>query len=137
MVEESATNTYLVAAPFDQAVKVVRKILSGANLRITGELNMSGRIQRALLIHTAPCVVLFASPATDPENFAGNPSGAALIPLHIVISARGTQTEVHVLRALPRDDGTVDRRMTAATRDLQTLIGQAIETIGMRASLGV
>jgi hypothetical protein len=132
MTGEPATNTYVIAQPFDQAVKLLRKALSCANLRITGELNMSGRIQRQLLIDTPPCLLMFASsPFEDVDQCP-----AALTPLHIVVSARASQTEIHVLRVLPREDGPLDCVALAALGRLQTAISQAIERIGMRASLG-
>jgi uncharacterized protein (DUF302 family) len=124
MAEENATSTYVIAEPFDLAVRLVRKVLAEASLKITGEMNMSGRIQRALWIQTAPCLVLFASPAA----FAAEPDAAGLTPLHIVISARGEQTDVHVLKVLPRDS-EVSSRLKAA-------IAEAIETIGMRVGPG-
>ena len=137
MAGESATITYLIARPFEQAVKLLRKVLSRANLKITGELNMSGRIQRRLLITTPPCLVLFASPATPIiEGAVPEPGPAALTPLHVVVSARGSQTEIHILRVLPREDGPLDRVAVAALGRLQAAISQAIEKIGMRASLG-
>jgi len=137
MAGEPATNTYLIAQPFDRAVELLRKALSRANLKITGELNMSGWIQRQLLIGTAPCLVLLVSPVTSViEGFATDPCPPALTPLHIVVSARGAQTEIHVLRVLPREDGPLDRVAVAALGRLQTAISQAIEKIGMRASLG-
>ena len=137
MAGEPATSTYLIAQPFDRAVKLLRNVLSRANLKITGELNMSGRIQRQLLIGTAPCLVLFASPSTPfAVVFAAEPCPAALTPLHIVVSARGSETEIHVLRVLPREDGPLDRAAVAALGRLQAAISQAIEKIGMRAGLG-
>ncbi len=131
MAEEHATSTYLIAEPFDRAVKLVRRALAGANLKLTGELNLSGRIQRELLIDTAPCLLLFACPATPAAT-----SPTTLTPLHIVVSGRGAQTEIHVLRVLPRDSGPVDRLAIATLGQLQTAISQAIEKIGMRAGLG-
>ena len=137
MAGESATITYLIARPFEQAVKLLRKVLSRANLKITGELNMSGRIQRRLLITTPPCLVLFASPSTPLiENTAPESGPPALTPLHIVVSARGSQTEIHILRVMPRADGPLDRAAVAALGRLQGAISQAIEKIGMRSSLG-
>ena len=136
MADENATSTYLIAEPFDRAVNLVRRVLAAANLKIVAELDMSGRIQRGLLIRTVPCTVLFASAPTSPASFAADPQEAALTPLHIVVSAHGSQSEVHVLRVLPRDNGTLDSRTIAASSLLQTAIAQAIATIGMRASLG-
>jgi hypothetical protein len=131
MAEEQATSTYLIAEPFERAVKIVRRALSGANLKLTGELNLSGRIQKHLLIDTAPCLLLFASPAAPVDL-----SHASLTPLHIVVSGKGSQTEIHVLRVLPRDNGPLDRVAVAALGELQSTISQAIARIGMRAALG-
>ena len=134
MIDESATGRYLIAEPFSQAAKLLRKALLGADLKVTGELDMSGRIVRALHIDIAPCLVLLACPLT-PAAFGSDPAVAAITPLHIVVSARGAQAEVCVLRVLPRDDGLLDRSMLAATARLQTAALQAIETIGMRECL--
>lgn len=136
MAEEQATSTYLIAEPFERAVKIVRRALSGANLKLTGELNLSGRIQKHLLIDTAPCLLLFACPATPIPATPVGLSQASLTPLHIVVSGRGSQTEIHVLRVLPRDNGPLDRAAVAALGELQSTISQAIARIGMRAALG-
>ena len=138
MAGEPATTTYVIPEPFEQASKLIRRLLAGANLRITGELNLSGRIYRHLLIETSPCVVLFVSPSAEaPESGASNPYSAALAPLHVVISARDSHTEIHILRALPREDGRMGQSGLAALGRLQATIFQAIETIGMRASVAV
>src|ERR1044071_7733382 len=129
MEPASAIATYRIGEPFDRAVKLVRRVLSRTGLRITGELNLSGRIQRMLPVQTAPCVVLFATSA----GFAP----AELAPLHFIISARRRITEVLVLRVLPRGDGTPDHHMPAARRDLQTLASEAMQTVGLRSGLGV
>lgn len=136
MNEENATTTFVIAEPFERAVKLVRKALSGMDLRITGELNMSERIQRRLLIRTAPCIVLFASPNIALEDVPES-GEASLTPLHVVVSGRGSQTEVHLLKVLPRPDSSLDRRTVKVSGQLQSMIVHAMETIGMRAPLGV
>jgi uncharacterized protein (DUF302 family) len=110
MAEESATITYLVSEPFELAVQSLRKALADGNLKPAGELDMSSRIRERLLIDAAPCRVLFiaATPAAF-EEFGADPAAAALTPLHIVVSARGSQTEIHLLRALPAHNGPLDR----------------------------
>jgi uncharacterized protein (DUF302 family) len=134
MAEEKATSTYVIPESFDRAVELVREVVSKAKLRITGELNMSGRINRALLIEMAPCVVLFASPSTATERSAAD--ALALTPLHIVVSARGSHTEIHLLKISARADGLHSRAPAAAFGELQSNLTHAIESIGMRASLG-
>jgi hypothetical protein len=136
MTGESATTTYLIAEPFPQALRSLRRVLSAGDLKITGELNISGRIWRSLLIGTAPCVVLLVWPSAVPRKTLGSDSCAgALAPLHVVVSGRGSQSEVHVLRMLPNDGGLLDRRTMASVNQTQAEIVQAIEKIGMRVSL--
>jgi uncharacterized protein (DUF302 family) len=64
MADESATTTYSIPEPFDEAVRSLRRVLAEASLKITGELDLSERLQRRLLVNTPPCLVLFASPTT-------------------------------------------------------------------------
>src|ERR1017187_3477988 len=81
MAAESATTTYLVSETFDLAVKSVRRVLADANLKLAGELDMSGRIRQRLLIGTAPCRVFFvAAPAAAVEEVGADPRTAALTP---------------------------------------------------------
>jgi uncharacterized protein (DUF302 family) len=137
MAAEWATTTYLVRQPFDLAVKSLRKVLAEANLKLAGELDMSSRIRRRLLIGTAPCHLFFvaAAPAAF-EELGSDPCAAALTPLHIVVSARGSQTEVHLLRALPAHQLLREQPTRKAFREVQARIAQAIERIGMRSTLG-
>ena len=136
MICDSATARYLIAQPFDQAVKLVRQSLSRARVTISREANLSAWIHKRLLISTPPCLVLFAS-SSSPVIEIGDtePLEAALIPLHVIVSAQGSQTEIHVLRALPCAD-----RLEGAGTDkfvlLQKAVSQAIEQIGIRVGLG-
>jgi hypothetical protein len=77
-----------------------------------------------------PCLVLFASSSTRAmEELAAHPYGAVLTPVHIVVSARGSQTEVHLLRAVPLLDGPWERPALTTL----TAIHHVVETIGMRS----
>lgn len=137
MAEEPAITTYLVSEPFELAVKSLRKVLADANLKLAGELDMSRRIRKRLLIGAAPCRVLFvaATPAAFEEPGA-DPRAAALTPLHIVVSARGSQTEIHLLRALPARNVSLDRPTLDVFRHMQARVAQAVERIAMRSILG-
>jgi uncharacterized protein (DUF302 family) len=137
MADEPATTTYSIPEPFDEAVRSLRRVLADAGLKITGELDLSGRLQRRLLVDTPPCLVLFAGPAPPVLLWpSGHPGTAALTPLHIVVSARGLQTEVHVLRIPPPQDGEADASAMAVLGRFRAQLSQAIEKIGMRAVLG-
>jgi uncharacterized protein (DUF302 family) len=138
MADEPATTTYSIPEPFDDAVKSLRRVLAEAGLKITGELDLAGRLQRRLLIDTPPCLVLFAGPATP--AFKGPPAypgAAALTPLHIVVSARGAQTEIHVLRIPEPHDGSQDASAMVELGRFRAQLSQAIGKIGMRAVLPV
>lgn len=138
MADESATTTYSIPEPFEGAVRSLRRVLAEAGLKITGELDLSGRLQRRLLVDTPPCLVLFASPlAPVLLGPSGLPGAAALTPLHIVISAHGSQTEIHVLRIPPPHDGMQDASAVAELGRFRAQLAQAIGKIGMRSALCV
>jgi hypothetical protein len=134
MATELATTTYLVSEPFELAIKSLRKILADANLKLAGELDMSSRIRATLRIGTTPCRLLFV--AATPAQFASGADryAAALTPLHILVSARGAQTEVHLLRTLPAHNISLDQPTMEVFRNVQARIVQAVERIGMRST---
>lgn len=137
MATELATTTYLTSEPFELAIKSLRKVLTEANIKLAGELDMSSRIRENLLIGIAPCRVLFVAATWAAfEELAADPRAAALTPLHIVVSARGSQTEFHLLRALPAQDSPLDPSTLEEYRHWQARIAQAIERIAMRSTLG-
>jgi uncharacterized protein (DUF302 family) len=136
MIAESATTTYLVPEPFEQALLALRRVLAQANLPVTGELDMSRRLRESLLIGLTPLRVLFiAAPPWTFSRLAEAPGIVALTPLHVVVSARGSQTEIHFLRTVPTDLSPVDEPVMRAIHRLQDRITQAVERIGMRATL--
>lgn len=136
MAEEPATITYSIAEPFEQALKTVRRVLIGHGLKVSGQLDISSRIRQRLLIGTAPCVVLLVSPSAAFGKALGSDSSAAgLSPLHVVVSSRGIQSEVHVLRILSNGGGLLDRQAMAALNQIQAHILEAIEKIGIRVTL--
>ncbi len=138
MAEEPATITYSIAEPFEQALKTVRSVLSGPGLKVSGQLDISSRIRQRLLIGTAPCVVLLVSPSAALGKTLGSDSSAAgLAPLHVVVSSRGRQSEVHVLRILSNEGGLLDRQAMSAVNQIQAQILEAIEKIGTRVTLTV
>lgn len=114
MPDESATTTYSIPVPFDHAVQSLRTALGEAGLKITGQLDVSARLQCRLLVNTPPCLVLFAGPP------------ATLTPLHIVVSARGLRTEIHLLKIPPTGEMGLFRAR----------LSRALEKIAMRAVLG-
>jgi len=137
MSDEEATITYMVREPFEQAVRSLRKALSDGNLELAGELDISSRIRQKLLVDTAPCRVFFVTAAPGVfEKPGADPYAAALTPLHVVISARGSQTEVHLLRPFSAQKQPMAPPTLAAFRRLQIRVVEAVERIGMRCRFG-
>jgi uncharacterized protein (DUF302 family) len=128
---ESATTTYYIPESFDGAVRTVRRVLSEAGLEVGNELDMAGRLQRRLQVHTQGCKVLFVSAGASRWKDAG---GAAKQPLHVVVSERGDHSEIHILRVPYGDDA---EGLQAALGRLRAQIADAIERIAMRVLPGV
>ena len=124
MAAESATATYYMAEPVDDAVRLLRGALDAGGLTISGELDMAVRLQRRLHVETPACKVLFVSlPASRCRD-----TRAALAPLHVVVAQRNQHSEVHIVR-VPPGEGELAQ--------LRTQIAHAIERIAMRALLCV
>ena len=127
MTSESATATYYIPESVDEAVRSLRRVLAQAGLKVTGELDMAGRLLRRLQMDTPACKVLFVIPESM--------RGAAPSPFHVVVSQRGDRSEIHIMR-VPALAGEVDEARTTLT-ECHRRVAQAIERIAMRAMLGV
>lgn len=132
--DASAINTYMLDEQFVQALKRVRTALENAHLAIAGELDLAARIRKTLRISVPPCVVLFAAYPewTTQEYWDLGSTVGTLIPLHIVVSARGDWTEVHFLRSLPTLNEVLHRSVLAKLGALQAAVSLVVEKIGMR-----
>jgi uncharacterized protein (DUF302 family) len=138
MADEPATVTYLIAEPFEHALRSIRKILSARHLNVTGGLDISARTRQKLFMGTAPCVVLYVSPPPSlSAALQGDPWAAALAPFHIVVSEQGRETAAHVLSALPGDGGSLAPPAVAGLNEAHSEMLRAIESIGMPAAMGV
>jgi uncharacterized protein (DUF302 family) len=132
MADEAATVTYLIPEPFQETLKSLRRVLSARHLNITGRLDISARLQQKLFLTTTPCVVLFVlpSPALD-DAFTADPCAVAVAPFHVVVSDHGRQTEIHVLRRLPSDCGSLKPPAVVTLNKAHSEILRAIESLGM------
>ena len=132
------TVTYLIPEPFEDRLRRLRCVLSARHLNITGGLDISARLWQKLLLAATPCVVLFLSPRPAlGAALAADRCVAAVAPFQIVVSIREGQTEVHVLRRLPGDCGSLKAPAFAALNHAHSEILRAIESMGMPAALGV
>ena len=132
MTGETAATTYSIPEPFDAALKLIRAALARAGLSVLGELDISGRIQRSLGIGMAQRRVLYVcSKQSSLEAINVCPGVGIFLPLHLVVSARGEQTEIHLLASLPSNSGDP---LVSAANGLQDGVSRAIEKIAMQRS---
>jgi uncharacterized protein (DUF302 family) len=135
MTGESATTTYSIPEPVEGAMTLIRTALARAGLNVLGELDISGRIQRSHGIEMAPCRVLYVcSRLSNLEGGHACPAVGIWLPLHIVVSARGEQTEIHLLTSLPPGSDHAASGLASPVNRLQSEISRAIEKIAMHRS---
>ena len=133
MFPGSTTFTYVIEEPFDRALKRLRAALAASGLKVTGELDLSMRIGRALLVSLPPCVVIFVtSRGMTICDSAADRYSAALTPIHVVASARGPRTEVHFLKAIPNREYVSQSKTFENVRTLQASLSRTLERIGRR-----
>lgn len=129
MSDQPGTVTYTVPEPFDSAVSILRDAFSRRKLKVAEILNLSERIQRRLSIRTSPCVVFLITPSeTGFEAVRGSRTASAFLPVHVVISDRGEQSDVHILRASQIDYQEIDGATVSALNHLQDEIADAIDS---------
>ena len=132
MTGETAATTYSIPESFDAALKLIRAALVRAGLGVVGELDISGRIQRSLGIVMAQRKVLYVwSKQSSLEAINMCPVVGIFLPLHLVVSARGKQTEIHLLASLPSNSGAPP---FSAVNGLQDEVSRTIEKIAMQRS---
>src|SRR5579872_5939427 len=128
MSDQPATVTYTVPEPFDSAVSILRHAFSHRKLKVAEVLNLSERIQRRLSIRTSPCVVFLITPSDAGfDALRDSRTASAFLPLHVVISDRGQQSDVHILRVSQIDSETIDGATISALNRLQDEIIDAID----------
>jgi uncharacterized protein (DUF302 family) len=127
MSDQPVTITYRVPEPFEGTVDALRNALSRRKLRVVEMLNLSERIQRRLSICTQPCVVLLVTQEVSGFDVLRSSRAASVfLPLHIVISGRGSQSEVHILRTSQVDSESMDTPTRFELRRLQEDVTGAI-----------
>jgi uncharacterized protein (DUF302 family) len=132
MTGETAATTYSIPEPVEGALELIRAVLASAGLSVVGELDISGRIQRSLGIGMAQCKVLYVcSKQSILEAVNVCPAVGIFLPLHLVVSARGAQTEIHFLDSLPSNSSDP---LGAAVNGLQDEMCRAVEKIAMHRS---
>jgi uncharacterized protein (DUF302 family) len=130
----AGSTCYLMREPFHRAVSAIRKLLESRGLRIAGQLDVSRRVENSLGIVLAPCRVILVLP--DPSvsrRSRMHHSVAGFLPLHVVVSGHGSQTEIHLRNRVPVVPGAAD--VLVSILETQAQIASAIESVAMRPSL--
>ncbi|MDP2858738.1 MAG: hypothetical protein Q8P50_12270 [Bacillota bacterium] len=136
MESGSATLTYLIAEPFESALKSVRQVLAKEDLRVPLELDVTVRIRKELGLSLAPCRVLFVDcPVLLLEAVTLDSSVAAILPLHVALAGYGPQTRVHLISSSVAFNLSLPPAPSAAVGKLQTRVVRALEKIASRQAV--
>jgi uncharacterized protein (DUF302 family) len=89
---------FIVDAPFDSALAKIRRAIREDRLCIAAEIDTARRLKRAMQIQVSPCkLLLIDNPSLMLETTAVDRASGIFIPLHLVVSAAGDRTLVHML----------------------------------------
>ena len=127
MTGDAGSIRYSLREPFDRAVDAVRRSLVTGGLRVAGQVDISKHVERALGIVLPRCSIVFVLP---------NPSTLSL-PLHIVISGDGSQTEIQVQNRFHTGPEANGLKVSGPVAETQAQVCDAMDEIAMRASMAV
>jgi uncharacterized protein (DUF302 family) len=133
MIGEQETATLIIQKPLHEAVKLLRRALAEGGLEIAAELDMAGRIRKALRLNLPPCRVLCVDcPVALLEALALDRSAAVLLPLHLVVTGQDGLTLVHFLNPAAALYSGLPVTARAAVSKLQARVAQAVESVSTR-----
>ena len=133
MTGEQEPVTLIVRQPPNQALRLIRRVLAEGGLQIATDLDMAGRIRKALRIDFPPCRVLGVDcPVALLEALALDRSAAVLLPLHLVVAGRDGFTLIHLLNPAAALYGGLPVTARAAVSKLQARVAQAVESVSTR-----
>ena len=136
MNTEPAVNTYLISEPFDRALKTIRETLTRNDLNVATELDVAARVKRELNIGFAPCrILLVDSPLLMLESATVDCAACVLLPLHLVVSGRGPQTQVHWMTPAAIDGLRLPAGAALPLARLQGQVSRALERVAMRRDI--
>jgi uncharacterized protein (DUF302 family) len=136
MNSEPAVTTYLIAEPFERALKAIREALARNDLSVATELDVAARVKRELNIGFTPCRILLVDcPFLLLEAATVDCAAAVLFPLHVVVSGRGPQTQVHWMNPAAIEGLRLPTGAAVPLTKLQSLVSRALERIAMRRDI--
>jgi uncharacterized protein (DUF302 family) len=133
MTGDQQTATLVVQQPLNAALKTIRTALTKQGLEIAAELDLAGRINKALRLNLPPCRVLCVDcPLALLEAIALDRSAAVLLPLHLVVAGQGEVTVVHLLNSTAALYGGLPITARASVSKLQARVAEALESVSTR-----
>ena len=133
MTGEQETATLIMQQPLNDAVTLLRRALAKGGLEVAADLDMAGRIRKALRIDFPPCRVLCVDcPVALLEALALDRSAAVLLPLHLVVTGQDGSTLVHLLNPAAALYSGLPVTARAAVSKLQARVAQAVESVSIR-----
>ncbi len=133
MTGDQQTATLVVQRPFNSALNLIRSALMTEGLQITAELDLAGRINKALRLALHPCRVLCVDcPVALLEAIALDRSAAVLLPLHLVVADHGEVTEVHLLNSTAALYRGLPVTARASVSKLQARVEVALNSVSTR-----
>ena len=132
MTGDQETATLVMRKPPDEALRLIRRALAEGGLEISADLDLTGRIRKALRIDLPPCRVLCVDcPVALLEALALDRSAAVLLPLHLVVAGQNGLTLVHLLNPAAALYSGLPVTARAAVSKLQARIAQAVGSISI------
>jgi uncharacterized protein (DUF302 family) len=120
----ASTSTYRIPEPFTTATRSVRDAIQEEGLRKVSELDVADRSKHDFGISLPACRILFAEcPTALLKALALDRSAVVWLPMHVVVSAQGPQTAVHIPRPSMEP-------MDSPVRFVQDMIVRALQRIG-------
>jgi uncharacterized protein (DUF302 family) len=130
---EFSVIAYQIATPFKKALPAVREAFHASELSISGEMDLSARIRRQLGLGLGDCrILLVDSPYLLVEALALDRSAAALFPLHVVVSARGSVTDVQWIDIAQFRQGSLPPAAEGPLAKLQAELERVLDTVGRK-----
>jgi len=123
-------HTCTIAAPFDTGLKLVRDVLLGAGLSISGEFDVSGTLNRGAGTFSTPSRILYVdSPLWLFEALALDRAAAVFLPLHVLVAANGAQTRVCWVKPADIFGARLPSGAAVPVDELQARLAQALKPL--------
>jgi hypothetical protein len=122
-----AVQRYLIDGPFERVLKMIRAALQSAELSVVAELELSNVLPGIATLRGR--VILVDCPLLTFEAMALNRGAAVFIPVHVVVSGNGVQSQALIVSP----DALLDLRLPAGAGypvdRLHSRVAMALESV--------